>query len=184
MDGDGNEDVFMSQNLFATNLEMGRNDAGRGLWLKGDGAGGLRAVSGQVSGVKVYGEQRGCAVADYDGDGRVDLAVAQNGTATHLLRNTGGTPGLRVRLKGPAGNPTGVGASMRLIFGERRGPIREIHAGSGYLSQDGAVQVLAAPQPPKQLWVRWPGGQPTTLDIPAGAREVEVNAQGQLRQVR
>jgi len=184
MDGDGSDDVFLSQNLFATNLEMGRNDAGRGLWLKGDGAGGLRAVPGQVSGVKIYGEQRGCAAADYDGDGRVDLAIAQNGTATLLLRNTGGKPGLRVRFKGPAGNPTGVGASARLIFGERRGPIREIHAGSGYLSQDGAVQVLATPQAPKQLWVRWPGGQPTTLDIPAGAREVEVNAQGQLRQVR
>jgi hypothetical protein len=35
---------------FATNLEMGRNDAGRGLWLKGDGKGGLRAMSGQASG--------------------------------------------------------------------------------------------------------------------------------------
>jgi len=184
VDGDGNEDVFLSQNLFATNLEMGRNDAGRGLWLKGDGKGGLHAVPGQMSGVKIYGEQRGCAVADYDGDGRVDLAVAQNGTGTTMLRNIGAKPGLRVRLKGPPGNATGVGASMRLVFGERRGPIREVHAGSGYLSQDGAVQVLATPEPPKQLWMRWPGGQATTSDVPAGAREVEVNVQGQLQTVR
>ena len=179
-DGDGNEDVFLSQNLFATNLEMGRNDAGRGLWLRGDGKGGLRAMSGQTSGVKIYGEQRGCAVGDYDGDGRVDLVVAQNGTATRLFRNTAGQIGLRVRLKGPPGNPTGVGASMRLAFDERRGPIREVHSGSGYLSHDSAVQVLAMPAVPTQLWVRWPGGQTTTSDIPAGAREVEMDGQGQL----
>ena len=183
-DGDGNEDVFLSQNLFATNMEMGRNDAGRGLWLKGDAKGSLRAVPGQASGVRIYGEQRGCAVADYDGDGRVDLAVAENGTATAMLRNTGAKPGLRVRLKGPPGNLTGVGASMRLMFGERGGPIREVHSGSGYLSQDGAVQVLATAQQPTQLWVRWPGGQTTSSDIPSGAREVEMNVQGQLRQVR
>jgi hypothetical protein len=183
-DGDGSEDVFLSQNLFATNLEMGRNDAGRGLWLKGDGKGNLRVVSGQASGVKIYGEQRGCAVGDYDGDGRVDLVVAQNGTATRLFRNTGGQTGLRVRLNGPPGNTAGIGASMRLVFDERRGPIREVHSGSGWLSQDGAVQVLAAPEPPKQLWVRWPGGQTTTSDVPVGAREVEVSVQGQLRQIR
>jgi hypothetical protein len=184
LDGDGNEDAFLSQNLFATNLEMGRNDTGRALLLAGDGRGGLKAVPGQESGIKIYGEQRGCAVADYDGDARIDLVVAQNGTTTHLLRNVGATPGLRVRLKGPPGNATAVGASVRLIFGERRGPVREVHAGSGYLSQDGVVQVLATPESPKQIWVRWPGGATTTGDIPSGAREIEVNAQGQLRQVR
>ena len=38
-DGDGNEDVFLSQNFFGTDLETGRYDAGRGLWLRGDGRG-------------------------------------------------------------------------------------------------------------------------------------------------
>ena len=184
VDGDGNEDVFLSQNLFATNLEMGRNDAGRGLWLKGDGKGGLKAVPGNESGVTIYGEQRGCALADYDGDGRVDLTVTQNGTSTKLLKNMGAKAGLRVRLKGSDGNPHAVGASMRLIFGERRGPVREIHAGSGYLSQDGAVQVMATPETPTRLWVRWPGGQTVSADVPAGAREIEVNVEGRLRKVR
>ena len=30
-----------------------------------------------------------------------------------------------------------------MIFGQRQGPVREIHAGSGYWSQDSSVQVLA-----------------------------------------
>src|SRR5437016_9902649 len=135
LDGDGKEDVFLSQNFFAMNLETSRCDAGRGLWLRGDGKGNLSAMSGQETGVKVYGEQRGAALCDYDGDGRVDLVVTQNGAETKLYRNTGGKPGLRVRLKGPVGNPTGVGAVARLRFADRYGPAREVHAGSGYWSQ-------------------------------------------------
>src|SRR5213078_3142172 len=128
-DGDGKEDVFLSQNFFAMNSETGRNDAGRGLWLKGDGSGGLTAVPGQESGVKVYGEQRGAALCDYDGDGRVDLVVTQNGAETRLYHNVGARPGLRVRLQGPEGNPAGIGAQVRLLYAQRAGPVREIHAG-------------------------------------------------------
>ena len=64
MDGDGVEDVFMSQNFFAVNGEGWRSDAGRGLWLRGDGKGKLVAVGGEESGVKVEGEQRGSALGD------------------------------------------------------------------------------------------------------------------------
>jgi hypothetical protein len=37
VDGDGNEDIFLSQNFFAVDGETSRYDAGRGLWLAGDG---------------------------------------------------------------------------------------------------------------------------------------------------
>ncbi|MHB8521778.1 MAG: FG-GAP-like repeat-containing protein [Limisphaerales bacterium] len=184
MDGDGNEDVFLSQNFFGANPDGERADAGRGLWLKGDGKGGLKAVPGQESGVMVYGEQRGAALADYDGDGRVDLVVTQNGAATKLYHNAGAKPGLRVRLSGPPGNLTGVGATMRLRFGERWGAAREVHAGSGYWSQDSAVQVLGTPEPPTQIWVRWPGGKTTTSDVRAEAKDILVNPAGEIKVVR
>ena len=101
LEGDGHEDVFLSQNFFALRPEDPRLDAGRGLWLRGDGTGQLTPVPGQISGVKVYGELRGAALADYDEDGRVDLVVSQNNAATKLFHNVGAKPGLLVRLQGP-----------------------------------------------------------------------------------
>src|SRR5438132_3083246 len=107
-DGDGHEDVFLSQNFYPTAVGTPRYDAGRGLLLLGDGKGGLRATPGAESGIVVYGDQRGAAYADYDGDGRLDLAVSQNGAETRLFHNRGAKPGLRVRVVGPASNPDAI----------------------------------------------------------------------------
>jgi hypothetical protein len=177
-DGDGHEDIFLSQNFFATPPETPRLDAGRGLLLRGDGTGKLEAVPGQQSGIEVYGEQRGAAVADFDSDGRPDLVVTQNGAATKLFHNVAARPGLRIRLAGPPGNPSGVGATLRLKFGSRLGPGREIHAGSGYWSQDGAVQVLGTPEPPTGISLLWPGGKRTMADLPSEAVEITVSVSG------
>jgi hypothetical protein len=182
-DGDGNEDIFLDQNFFATTPETPRCDAGRGLWLRGDGKGGFRSVSGQESGIAIYGEQRGAALCDFDGDGRVDLAVAQNGAETKLCRNALAKPGLRIRLLGPNGNPNAVGAVIRIGDGDHPGPAREIHAGSGYWSQDSAVQVMARNGGTK-IFVRWPGGKTTTSDLPSGAKEISVDANGQAKALR
>ena len=179
-DGDGLEDIFLSQNFFANQPEVPRFDAGRGLLLKGDGTGSFRAVPGQESGIFIYGEQRGAAIADFDGDGRIDLAVGQNSGPTKLFRNRGGRPGLRVHLRGPSGNPSGIGAQLRLHFGERLGAIREIHAGSGYLSQDSTVTVLSTPSSPSALWVRWPGGKVTTTELHGDFKTITVDYNGKV----
>ena len=173
-DGDGHEDVFLSQNLFALRSEVMRNDSGRGLWLRGDGMGNLTALSSAASGVAVYGEQRGAALADYNHDGRIDLVVTQNGAETKLFKNVSGVPGLRVRLEGDTDNPHAIGAAIRLRFSSGLGPIREVRAGSGYWSQDGAVQVMGMASEPMAVWVRWPGGEETETALAPAARNVTI----------
>lgn len=144
-DADGREDVFIGQNLYHTRPDLPRLDGGRGLWLKGDGRGDFEPVPGHVSGVTVYGEGRGAALADFDADGRVDLAVAQNGEETKLYLNRSERSGLRVRLVGPTGNRDGIGTTVRLVYEDgTKGPAREVQAGSGYWSQNSATQVLGA----------------------------------------
>ena len=184
-DGDGHEDIFLAQNFFDAQPQASRNDAGRGLLLRGDGGGAFERIDGAASGIKVYGEQRGSAAGDYDGDGRVDLAVTQNGAATMLFHNTHAKPGLRVRLQGAVGNPQGLGAILRLAFNGGWGPAREIHGGSGYWSEDSVTQVLATPTEPDRLEILWPGGRTVEHKIPPGAHEIEVDqARNVLRVVR
>lgn len=176
-DGDGNEDVFLAQNFFALPPDPSRSryDAGRGALFAGDGRGRFKCLSSAQSGIAVYGEGRGAAVCDFDGDGRVDLAVGQNASKTKLFRNEAGRPGLRVRLAGPAMNLAGIGARIRVEYdGGRLGPCRELHAGSGHWSQDAAVQVLGLAEPPRFVQVSWPGGKTARVPVPPGAAEVTV----------
>ena len=173
LDGDGFEDLFLAQNFFPNEVNLQRYAAGRGLLLRGDGAGGWTPIEGSESGIRVYGDQRGAALADVDGDARIDLAVSQNGAATVLLMNRGARPGLRVRLEGPAGNPRGAGTRLRVVYADGEfGPAREVHLGAGYWSVDGEVQVLGLAAQPRAVEVRWPDGQTVEIEVPEGATEV------------
>lgn len=183
-DGNGTEDVFMGQNFFANRPEEPRQDAGLGLLLSGIGNGRFTALSAAASGLRIYGEQRGSAVGDFDEDGRPDLVVAQHGARTVLLRNATGRSGLRVRLQGPATNPDATGATVRLLFGAKSGATREQHGGSGYWSQDSAVMVFSAPEMPTEIHVRWPDGHMTRSVVPAGAKEISVAADGSVQKVK
>ncbi len=165
-------------------VDSGRNDAGRGLWLRGDGKGGFTSVSGVESGVKAYGEQRGAALCDFDHDGRVDLVVTQNGSETKLFHNITARPGLRVRCAGGVGNADGIGASIRAQFGEKSGPLREIKCGNGYWSQDSPVQILSGPNAITGLSVRWPGGQSSLFKVPLGTREILITADRALKLIQ
>jgi hypothetical protein len=174
LDGDGNEDVFLAQNSFAVDPETSRYDAGRGLLLLGDGLGGLDPVPGQTSGIRLYGDQRGAAVSDFNHDGRVDLAVGQADGTLALFVNQGARPGLRIRLEGPPWNRAGIGAVLRLRTGKGWGPARVVHGGSGYWSQDGGVHLMGSRDEPEEVRVQWPGGRVTSTAVRPGQRELVV----------
>lgn len=173
--GDGNEDVFISQNYFAYIPETPRSDGGRGLLLRGDGTGNLTPVPGHESGILVYGEQRGVAAADMNNNGKLDLVVSQSGTSTKLFLNENAKPGLRVLLIGPAENPSAIGAKIRLAFSDgTHGPIREIQAGSGYRSQNGFVQVMGGLEDAVSVEAIWPDGKRSDVPLEPEVKEITI----------
>jgi hypothetical protein len=117
---------------------------------------------------------RGSAVADYDNDGDLDVAVLPLGRPLVLLENRGAAgTWLEVALEG---SPPGAEATATLTDGRKLR--RELAAGGSYLSSEdprlhfglgGATSV-------RELRVRWPGGEETVLrDVEANQR-LEVEA--------
>ena len=175
-DGDGNEDLFLSQNFYGSESDISRDDGGRGLWLRGNGTGAFTSMDASVMGIKIDGEQRGAALADFNHDGRVDLAVSQNNGPTKLYVNQRAKRGLRVVLQGPPANPDAVGAQMRVRYRKGgAGPCRTVQGGSGYWSQEGAVQVLGLTEPGVALWIRWPDGKEQTVPLTDQSWDLRVH---------
>lgn len=172
-DGDGSEDVFLAQNFFGVTAAESRMDAGKGLWLRGDGSGGLTAVPAAESGFAIMEEGRGAAQCDFDHDGRTDLVVGQNHGPTKLYRNLRARPGIRLRLLGGPGNLQAVGARVRVIERSgRSGPAHEVHLGGGYWSQNSGEMVLSASDDVEALEIRWPNGVRERVALAPAVREL------------
>ncbi len=167
-DGNGTEDLFMAQNFSGTDIAAPRLDAGRGLVLLGDGRGGFTALGGPESGVRLPADQRGVAVADFDGDGRPDVVVGQNAAATALFRNRTGRPGLRVQF-----SQGRTPVLLRLAYPGGMGPVREVRLGGGYWSEDGAP-VLGTNTDPEALWVWWTAKDSARFGLRPGQRTVTI----------
>jgi ASPIC and UnbV/FG-GAP-like repeat len=104
---------------------------------------------------------RGSAVADFDNDGDLDVAINSIGGALALLRNDGATGHwLEVQLDG-----FHPGAVVTATLPDGRELVREVRAGGSYLSsEDPRCQFgLADAGTVTRLVVRWPGGEQTVL---------------------
>jgi hypothetical protein len=110
--------------------------------------------AGVLPGLRVNG--RGLAAADYDNDGRVDIAVGTVGGQLLLLRNTSKAGHwLEVNVA-----PFSPGAVVTVVGRDGRRQIREVQAGSSYLSsEDPRIHFgLGAARSVRELVVRYPDG--------------------------
>jgi hypothetical protein len=136
--------------------------------LAAQGAPGRFEELGRAVGLREVGSllARGSALADYDNDGDLDIAINTIGGHLTLLENSGPVANwLAVRFEGLA-----PGAVVTAVLPGGQKLVREVLAGSSYLSSEDprCYFGLGTARQVDQVIVRWPNGQETRLtDISA-----------------
>lgn len=82
---DGKKDILLTGNFFPYRVQLGRNDAGMGLWLKSDGAGGFKVMSNEEAGLFIDGDVRNM-ISLKTKNGETLLVVAKNDDAVQVLK--------------------------------------------------------------------------------------------------
>lgn len=112
------------------------------------------------AGVADRGDGRGVVCFDYDRDGDIDIFVANINGTMRLLKNEldGRAPFLQVKLVGRPPNTEALGARIFLSAPQSPRQMRELRAGSNFVSQDPAVAHfgLGSAGGPVELEIVWP----------------------------
>jgi len=163
-DRDGTLDLVLAQNFFSPEPETGRFDGGLGAFVRGKGGLQFEFVGAKESGLVMPEDTKGLVVHDLSGIGSPDVVCSTNDGPVHAYGSRmpgvlgSGPPALAVRMQGNPGNPTAIGARVELRTPDGKKHVREITAGSGYLSQSEPTAWFANVPAGSKLSARWPDG--------------------------
>ena len=178
VNGDAYADLFIVQNFFGSQPEVGNFDGGLSLLLRGNGGGDFTPVWPDESGLIVPGDATALTTTDLNGDAWPDFVVAVNDGLVQAFRHQANSSNrtLQVRLKAGFGNPTAVGARGTLQLDGQLPQTAEMYAGGGYLSQSSSELVFGLGRSGKSatLSVVWPDGATTLRTIGSDERSITI----------
>jgi hypothetical protein len=145
--------------------------------FRNSGDGTFEDVAPGIEALTVPMVARGAAVADYDGDGDLDLLVTTNGGHARLFRNDSDLAGrsIRIDLVGGAGsNLDGFGSRVEMQSGGGT-QVSWVRAANSYCSQSEKTMTmgLGGSTHAEEISVYWPSGKISRLTgVQAGSRVV------------
>ena len=115
-------------------------------------------------------------------DGKNDYVIGQNDDEPKIflndIKNKDSHP-LRIRLKGKAGNPRGIGATVSVAGAGMPTQTAEIYAGGGYLSQGNTDLIFAMPKSMDEkeiiVKIRWPEGGESQIEAKGKSRFLSLS---------
>ncbi|MGH2625355.1 MAG: CRTAC1 family protein, partial [Anaerolineales bacterium] len=180
-DNDGDQDLIVANGHVwpeADRFQGAKGYAQEPLLYANLGDGSFRNVSlaaGEVFSRR--GKSRGGALADYDEDGDLDVAIGNMHEPPWLLRNDGGDrrSWIRFLLRGTKSNRDAIGARVSVTAGGVRQHF-EVRSGDGYISSGDprAHFGLGNTERAEQVEIRWPSGRIEVLEGLAARTVYEV----------
>jgi enediyne biosynthesis protein E4 len=177
-DNDGHEDVFITSGMgypfyyWPNQLMMNR---GNGTFAERAAELGVEPPTGgiyqekNIAGQKAARSSRSAAVADFDGDGRLEIVTNNFNDRPYFFANRFPRRNyLELRLTGTTSNRDAIGAVARLWVGNSV-MVREVNPAGGYLAQSSRTLHFGLGDRSKvdSLKIRWPRGLVQTLTNPA-----------------
>ena len=185
-DLDGHLDIFEANGHLEAEIETVQTDQTHAqpvqlFWNRGPGAErAYESLGTEHVGPDLFQPMvgRGCAYADIDSDGDLDVAVTANGGRARLFRNDGGSERswIRIRLEGSGGNRNAFGARVEVMAGGMP-RTAQLSSGRSYLSQSEQVLTFGLGNHVEVEKVRiwWPGdSQPIEIARPGSRKVLEV----------